>query len=546
MSDAVHDNFRRTALGRMLRIATAGGLLAAALLGASAGAQTRGGTLVVLSHPEPTTLNNALTSAHPPIEVGTKIFDGLLEYDMALKPLPSLAESWTISDGGKTVTFKLRRGVKWHDGKPFTSADVQFSLMEVVKPLHPRGPGNLGPVTAIETPDANTAVFRLAHPYPPMMLGLSSSEAPIVPKHLYAGTDLRNNPANLKPVGTGPYRFVSWERGTAITLERNPDYWRAGKPNLDRMIFRYINDAATRAAAIEKGEAHVASFGTITPAEMRRLASLPTITIPTGGFEMLAPVLMLEMNNRKAPLNDKRVRQAIAYAVDRKLVAETIFFGFGKPAVGPISSVYEGAGLFTREGVLSFDAADRLKKAAALLDEAGFPAKAGGVRFELVHDVGAFGEDYRRLGEYLRQALGRVGIKVTLRNEDWPTWLKRIFTDYDYDITSGWYVGMGDPTLGVQRQYLSSNIKPGVAFSNGTRYSDPEIDKLWAQVAVEPDAGRRAAAFHQIQRKLVEDSPIVWLMEMQLVMVANKRVSNLITSPLGMRAGLYDVSLTPQ
>jgi len=537
---------RRSAIGRLIKLSAVSGLLATALLGTSASAQTRGGTLVVLSHPEPTTLNNGLTSAHPPIEVGTKIFDGLLEYDMALKPLPSLAESWTISDGGKTVTFKLRQGVRWHDGQPLTSADVQFSLMEVVKPMHPRGPGNLGPVTAIETPDAHTAVFRLAHPYPPMLLGLSSSEAPILPKHLYAGTDLRNNPLNNRPIGSGPFKFVSWERGTAITLERNPNYWRPGKPYLDRIIFRYINDAATRAAAIEKGEAHVASFGTITPAEMRRLATLPSLTIPQGGYEMLAPVLMLEMNNRKPPLTDKRVRQAIAYAVDRKLVTDTIFFGFGTPAVGPISSVYQGAGLFTKDGLTSFDSADRLKKAAALLDEAGFPAKADGVRFELVHDVGAFGDDYRRLGEYLRQALGRIGIRVTLRNEDWPTWLKRIFTDYDYDITSGWYVGMGDPTLGVRRQYVSSNIKAGVAFGNGTRYSDPDVDKLWADVAVETDPAKRAVTFHQIQRKLVDDSPIVWLMEMQLVMVANKRVNNLVTSPLGMRSGLQDTSLTPQ
>ena len=311
------------------------------------------------------------------------------------------------------------------------------------------------------------------------------------------------------------------------------------------MIFRYINDSATRAAAMEKGEAQVASFGTITPAEMRRLATLPNLSIPKGGYEMLAPVLMLEMNTKKPPLNDKRVREAIAYAVDRKFIADTIFFGFGKPAFGPISSVYEPAGLFTREGVKNFEVADRLKKAAALLDEAGYPAKAGGVRFELVHDVGPYGEDYRRLGEYLRQALGRIGIKVTLRNEDWPTWLKRTFTEYDFDITSGWYVGMGDPTLGVQRQFVTSNIKPGVAFANLTRYSDPEIDKLWAQAAIETNPVKRGATFHAIQRKLVEDSPIVWVMEMDLVVVANKKVNNLITSPLGMRAGLQETWLTP-
>lgn len=530
-------------VGFVAKLALVLAVFAAAFADRPALAQTTGGTLVIITHPEPTILTNALTSAATPTEVATKVFDGLLEYDMKLQPVPSLAESWTISDGGKTITFKLRQGVTWHDGKPFTSADVQFSLLEIVKKFHPRGPGNLGPVTAIETPDTHTAVFRLEHPYPPLMKGLSSAEAPIVPKHIYAGTDFRNNPANNKPIGTGPFVFKSWDRGTAITLEKNPNYWRKGQPYLDRVIFRFINDAATRAAAMEKGEAHVATFGTIVPAEMRRLSQLPTLAIAEGGYEMLAPVLMLELNTKKPPLDNKKVRQALAYAIDRKFVAENIFYGFGKPAVGPISSVFAPAGLFTQEGVQKYDTPDRLKKAAALLDEAGFPAKAGGVRFEITHDVGPYGEDYRRLGEYLRQTLGRIGVKVTLRNEDWAAWLKRIFTDYDYGFTSGWYVGMGDPTLGVQRQYLSSNIKPGIAFSNATRYSDPEIDKLWAQAANEQDAKKRGEIFHAIQRKLVDDSPIVWLMEMQLAALQNKKVKNLITSPLGIRAGLQSTSL---
>lgn len=543
MTRSIFSYMARGAVGVVVKLAIATLVLASGVPDHAALAQTRGGTLVILTHPEPTILTNALTSAASATELGTKIFDGLLEYDMNLQPVPSLAESWTISEDGKTITFKLRRGVKWHDGKPFTSADVQFSLLEVVKKYHPRGPGNLGPVATIETPDAHTAVFRLEHPYPPLMMGLSSAEAPIVPKHIYEGTDLRNNPANNRPIGTGPFMFTSWDRGAAITLERNPNYWREGRPYLDRIIFRFINDAATRAAAMENGEAHVATFGTIVPAEMRRLSELSHLEIAKGGYELLAPALMLEVNNKKSPLNDKRVRQALAYAIDRKFIAENIFYGFGKPAVGPISSVYAPTGIFTQEGVIRFDTSDRLKKAAALLDEAGYPAKSGGVRFELIHDVGPYGEDYRRLGEYLRQALGRIGVRLTLRNEDWASWIRRIFTDYNYDFTSGWYVGMGDPTLGVQRQYLTSNIKPGIAFANATQYSNPEVDALWARAARETDVKKRNELFHTLQRKLVEDSPIIWLMEMELVALQNKKVKNLITSPLGLRAGLYETSL---
>jgi peptide/nickel transport system substrate-binding protein len=524
-----------------------GAAFAAALVlglpGAHAQAPARGGTLVILTTPEPTTLTNALTSAATPTEVGTKIYDGLLEYDMAMNPIPSLAESWTISPDGKSVTFKLRHGVTWHDGKPFTSADVQFSLMEVVKKFHPRGPGNLGPVRGVETPDPYTAVLRLDHPYPPLMKGLGSSESPIVPKHLYDGTDIRNNPANNKPVGTGPFMFSNWERGSAITLVRNPKYWREGKPYLDRVIYRFINDAATRAAAMERQEAHVATFGTIVPAEMQRLAKLPYLEIAKGGYEGMAPILSLEINTRKPPLDNVKVRQAIAYAIDRKFVADNIWYGLGKPAVGPLSSVYKGAGMFTESGIQRYDVADRLKRASELLDQAGFPLKPDGTRFTLVHDVGPYGEDYRRLGEYLVQALGRVGIKVTLRNEDWGAWLRRIYTDYDYDFTSGWMVGMGDPTLGVQRLYTTSTIKSGLAFNNGTRYSDPEIDQLWSAAAVELDKNKRNETMHKIQRKLTVDSPLVWLLELDMVAMENKQVKNLITSPLGMRAGLYETSL---
>jgi peptide/nickel transport system substrate-binding protein len=509
---------------------------------AAAAEKAAGGTLVIITTPEPTILTNSLTSAPTTAELATKMFDGLLEYDMDMNPIPSLAESWTTSEDGKTITFKLRDGVKWHDGKPLTSADVQFSLLEVVKKYHPRGPGNLGPIKAIETPDARTAVVRLEHPYPPMMKGLSSLEAPIIPKHLYDGTDFRNNPHNIKPVGSGPFMFKSWDRGSAITLEKNPDYWRDGRPYLDRVIFRFINDPATRAAAMENGEAHVATFGTITPAEMRRLSELPHLGIAEGGYEALAPMMLLEVNNKKAPLDDKRVRQALSYAIDRKFIADNIWYGFGKPAVGPISSVFAPQGLYTDE-VLRFDVKDRLDRAKALLDEAGYKPGPDGTRFEISQDVGPYGEDYRRMGEYLKQAFQKIGVKLTLRTEDQATYVRRVYTDYDFHMTSGWYVGMGDPTLGVQRQYVSSNIKQGIAFNNVSRYSDPENDKLWAAAATEIDPKKRGDIFHAIQKKLVEDSPIIWIMEMDLVAVQNKRVKDLITSPLGVRGGLYETSV---
>lgn len=499
-----------------------------------------GGTLTITTTPEPAIITNALSSAPTTAELATKIFDGLLEYDLELKPKPSLAESWTISPDGKTITFKLRQGVTWHDGKPFTSADVQFALMEVVKKFHPRGQGNLGPVQSIDTPDAHTAVFNLAHPYPPLMMGLSSLESPIVPRHIYEGTDFRNNPAVNAPIGTGPFKFARWEKGNFIQLDKNENYWRPGRPYLDRLIIRFIADSATRAAGIERGEIDVATFGTINPVEMRRLETLPHLAIAKGGYEAIAPVMMLELNVQKPPFDDKRVRLAVAYALDRNFITRAIWHGFGKPAVGPISSFMKGNGAFTDQNILRFDVRDRLDIANRLLDEAGLKRGANGMRVKIFHDPAPFGEDWRRMGEYIKQALARVGIDVELRNRDYPSFVRLVHNEYDFNMTSTWSIGMADPTLGVQRQTWSRTINRAVPFGNVSQYRNPEVDKLWEAAQTEIDPAKRNQIFHKLQELLVADSPIIWLMEMDLVAVQNKRVKDLITSPLGLRGGLYE------
>lgn len=503
-------------------------------------AQEQGGTIVITTTPEPALITNALSSAPTTAEVATKIFDGLLEYDMDLNPKPSLAESWEISEDGKTVTFKLRDGVKWHDGQPFTSADVQFSLMEVIKEYHPRGKGNIGPVNSIDTPDELTVVLHLDHPYVPLIRGLSSLESPIIPKHIYAGTDFRNNPAVNVPIGTGPYKFVEWEKGSYIRLARNEDYWREGKPYLDSLIFRFIADAATRAAGLESGEIDVATFGTINPVEMRRLETKDNVSIAYGGYEAIAPVMLLELNTQQAPFDKKEVRQAVAYALDRQRIIDTVWYGFGKPAVGPISSFVEGSGAWTDEGVRDFTVSDRLEIAGKLLDEAGYPMKDG-KRFKIIHDVAPFGEDWRRMGEVIKQQLGKVGIEVELRSRDNPTFVRAVHNEYDFQMTSSWYIGMADPILGVQRNTWSKMINSEVPYGNTAQYTSSEVDALWEAAQTEANPLKRNEYFHDLQRTLVEDSPLIWIMDMDLVAVQRDRVKDLITSPLGIRGGLYDV-----
>jgi peptide/nickel transport system substrate-binding protein len=492
----------------------------------------RGGTLIMLIQPEPPTLASYLSTSGPIGQVTAKIYDGLLEYDFNLNPLPSLAESWSTSPDGKSITFKLRKGVRFHDGTPFTSADVKFSVMDVLKKVHPRGPNTFRSVVDIETPDESTAVFKLEQPAPYVLRALSGYESPMLPKHLFEGQDPKNAPNANKPVGTGPFKFVEWDKGQFIRLDRNDQYWKPGQPYLDRIVARFIPDPSTRSAAMEKGEVHFAAFDAIPFVDVNRLKALPHIAVTLEGYSMVNPITLLEINGKRPPLDKKEVRQAIAYALDRKFIIDNIWFGFGRPSTGPMNANFAKTGLYTDE-VRRYDVADRIQRANQLLDAAGLKRGADGTRFKITHDVLPYGEQWQRLGEYIKQSLGQVGIDVTLRHEDVPTWLKRIFTNYDFDLTSDFYYNLADPVLGVHRQYLTDQIRQGTVFVNSTRYSNPKVDELLKSATIESTAAKRGALYKDFQKIVVEDSPIVWLFDMQFVNVYSNRFQDIVTSPLG-------------
>jgi peptide/nickel transport system substrate-binding protein len=516
-----------------MSLVAAFGLAAAAALGAPALAQKTGGTLVQITQPEPPNLAPYISTSAPIGQVTAKVYDGLLEYGFDLKPKASLAESWDVAPDGKTVTFKLRKDVKFHDGKPFTSADVQFTIMEVLKKVHPRGINTFRDVTAVETPDDYTAVFKLNNAAPYMLAALSGYESPIVPKHVFSQGDIRTHANANQPIGTGPFKFVEWRRGELVRLDKNPDYWRKGQPYLDRVVVRFINDEATRTAALEKGEAHVAGFGGVPYNDAKKLGSLPSIEVTTKGYEMVSPIVELMINTKKAPFDNVKVRQAVAYAVDRQFVIDNIWFGYGRPATGPISSNFAPSNIYTPD-VTKYQVPGGIDKANKLLDEAGLPKKDGGVRFEIVHDITPYGPEWQRFGEFVQQRLALVGIKATLRYEDVATWLKRVYTDYDFNLTSNFLYNLSDPVIGVHRAIHGRNIKQGTVFVNGAQWSDPRADDLMDKATVEPDPAKRAQYYQEVQKIVVEGSPIVWVFELNFPTVVNKRYHDVITSPLGL------------
>ncbi|MGE0733852.1 MAG: ABC transporter substrate-binding protein [Alphaproteobacteria bacterium] len=435
-----------------------------------------------------------------------------------------------------TIRFNLRRGVKWHDGKNFTSDDVAFSILKVWKIAHARGRSTFANVTSVETPDAHTAIMKLSAPAPYLMNALASMESQIVAKHVYDGKDLQTNPANNAPIGTGPFKFAEWKKGGHIILDRNPDYWDKPKPHLDRVVIRFVPDAGGRAAALESKEADLAGMSIIPLNEVRRLGQLSHLGVETKGYEYLAIVSYLAFNLDREPFKDVRVRRAIAHAIDRSFVNRVIWFGYGKPATGPIH-----AALVKAYSADVPNHAFNIALAEKLLDEAGLKKGANGVRFKISHDYMPFGEQFVRLGEYLKQALGKVGIEVEIRNQDYATFVKRVFTDRDFDLISFFANNASDPTIGVQRFYWSKNFQPGVAFSNSAKYLNPAMDKLLEGAQVEPNEAKRKALFAEMQKLAMTDLPYLPLTHLDMVTIYNKRVRNHTITADGVHANFADV-----
>src|SRR5215472_17491191 len=198
-----------------------------------------GGTLVIATNSDPGTLNGGITTSSPVHTVADSIYNGLVRLDAQLNPAPDLAESWTISPDGRIYTFHLAHGVVWHDGQPFTSADVKFTYEQVLLKYHARTRGGLeGVLQSVDAPAPDTVVFRFKRPFGALLQRADVTEAPILPKHLYDGADILQSPHNAAPVGTGPFKFKEWTRGAQIVLVKNENYFKKALPVLDQVVFR--------------------------------------------------------------------------------------------------------------------------------------------------------------------------------------------------------------------------------------------------------------------------------------------------------------------
>ena len=463
----------------------------------------KGGTLILGMTADPSTLNCGIESSQIVAMVTSSIYSGLIHLDEESNPHPDLAQSWEISPDGLVYTFQLRENVKWHDGEPFTSADVKFSFENLVGKYNARGREAYRNIKAIETPGPLTVKINLKKAYSPFLEVLTAHDGCIMPRHVFDGTDVFKNPHNdANPVGSGPFKFKEWKKGSHVTLVRNDNYFKKGRPFLDSVIFRIIPNAATRAIAFETGEINAIFASNSFPYQhVDRLKKLRNATIKDIGSPSLIGV---HFNLKGNPIvARKEVRMAIAHAIDKKFVVEKGLRGVGKVIDSVIPPGIPWA-YNANVPKYPFD----LNKANALLDEAGHPRGAGGMRFALRLAFEAGNDNAERPVQILREQLKAAGIDIKLERFERSVMLEKVFQKYDFDLWFGPLTTRGHPALGTARIYTSSSIT-GRPFTNFTRYSNPKVDHLFDLAVSATKKADMVKAYYEVQDILLRDLPTI-------------------------------------
>ncbi|WP_171060924.1 ABC transporter substrate-binding protein [Poseidonocella sp. HB161398] len=480
---------------------------ALALFAGAALAQGTGGTAIFVLGSDPSGLNRNLSTSTPDGLVACKVYEGLVDVTPEGDIVPRLAESWEISEDGTTYTFHLR-DARFHDGTPFTSADVKYTYEEISGKFSSVFSGAAKAIESIDTPAPDEVVLHLSKPYGPLLRTLNCTQgAAILPKHLYEGTDPATNPVTTsEPVGTGPFMFDEWRRGQYVKLAKNPDYWEEGLPYLDAVIGQVLPQASSRTQALMAGEVDYVNFTLLPSNDYMMLEGNP-------GFTMIpSPVPAIDVmlaNTRNPDLADPKVRQAMMMAIDRSQLLATAFNGIGAAATMPFTNRMGWAA----DADTDFDALYPYdpEKANALLDEAGKARGADGTRFSLSVKYFSTESDSQLEATALKAMLREVGIELVLEPGERVSVIPAVFTNFDYDLALVAYNSGGDPAIGLTR--IWSSATEGRNFGNPTGYSSPEVDALFEEGQTATDRATRGRAYAEAQRILGRDLPVLTLHE---------------------------------
>ena len=459
-----------------------------------------GGILRIAYSADPAHLNRAIQSSSIIAICSRNILQGLVYVSPTFEIKPDLAESWDISADGLTYTFHLVKNATWHDGHNFTAEDVVFNIENVGPQYESTAKSAFSELESVVALDQYTVRCQFKSP-PTGLLYFMGIGFLVVPKHLYEDTDIPSNEYNLKPVGTGPFKFYEWVKGSHITLVRNENYWRGGKPYLDRLIFKIIPDSTARALAAETGEVDYIPFYGFPFSSIETLNQLPNFQVHDKTSEQAySTQLQWHLNNRHPILGNASVRKALAYAINKAFILETSYYGYGKLSTSSIPSsiswAYKADNPYAN---IEFDATI----ANQLLDDAGYPKDAGGTRFSfnLVYDKGP--TEFTKTAEILRENLNAIGVDLQL-------------TPYDragfVDAYSNWLfdsllfrAGEGPDPSRTATRYASWNIAKGSYGSNCVGYNNSRIDELYELGGSVVPLDERKPYYYEIQEILGED-----------------------------------------
>jgi len=468
-------------------------------------------TLVMLIESSPTNLDPRIGIDAQSERIDDLIFDDLLTRDEHLNVQPGLAERWEVKDP-LTYVFHLHHEVHFHDGRPLTSRDVKWSFDSLLQgKMRSTKAAAYRFVDHIEAPDDFTVIFHMKQPYSTLPWNLSGGAMGIVPYGATAEEMSRH------PIGSGPFRFVSAQLDKDVVIERNDDYWGA-KPRLARVRFTVVPDTTTRALELRKGSADIA-INALTSDMVVALRRQPNLKILQAPGTVLA---YLGFNIRDPILKDIHVRQAIAYAIDRRPLIHYLWRDFARPAssiLPPESWAYDA-------DVQTYDY--NPQRARNLLDAAGYPP-VNGVRFHLTMKTSTE-ESSRLMAAVFQQQLRDVGIALDMRTFEFATFFSDVTRGAFEMYSLRWIGGNEDPDI-FEYVFHSARFTPQGA--NRGFYSNPEVDKLIDQARTELDQSVRKKTYAEVQRILAQDEPMINLWYFDNVLVHTRRVRNLSLNPSG-------------
>lgn len=491
-----------------------------------------GDSLVVGAIGEPSILIPMLAGDSASHDISGLIFNGLVKYNTDLTITGDLAERWLISKDGLTITFYLKKGVYWTDGTEFTAHDVLFGYKTIIDKKTPT-PYKEDFLQVKEALAIDDHTFRVTYKKPFAPALTSWGNLPILPKHLLEGVDITQNPLTRKPVGMGPFQLKKWIPGLRLVLDANRKYFE-GKPYINNYIYRIIPDQATMFLELQSGGI---DYMGLTPIQYTKQTNTPYFKKNFQKFRY--PVFSytyLGFNLRHPFFTEKRVRQALAYAVDKEEIVDVVLFGLGSPSTGPyVPNTWPYNG-----DVKKYEY--NPQKAVSLLNEAGWSDSNGdgiidkkGIPFEFTIITNMGNSLRQRTATIIQWRLKKVGIKAHIRAIEWSTFINEFIDKRRFEaVILGWSIGL-DPD-----QYdIWHSGKTNEKEFNFISFSNKEVDRLLELGRRSFDIEKRKKAYYRIQEILAEESPYIFLYVPDALPIVHKRFKGIKPSPIGISYNLH-------